>query len=56
MTLYCLGTAGIEVLLAEGGLTGLKTAQLERPNVIVTDVHMPGMDGIAMVKVSERIL
>jgi type IV pilus assembly protein PilB len=47
---YFLELEGFEVLLAEDGLTGLKTAQRERPNVIVTDVNMPGMDGIAMVK------
>jgi type IV pilus assembly protein PilB len=47
---YFLELEGFEVLLAEDGLIGLKTAQRERPNVIVTDVNMPGMDGIAMVK------
>src|ERR1700730_15624243 len=47
---YFLELEGFEVLLAEDGLIGLKTAQCERPNVIVTDVNMPGMDGIAMVK------
>ncbi len=47
---YFLELEGFEVLLAENGLVGLKTAQRERPSVIVTDVNMPGMDGIAMVK------
>jgi CheY-like chemotaxis protein len=47
---YFLELEGFEVLLAEDGLIGLKTAQQERPDVIVTDVNMPGMDGIAMVK------
>jgi len=47
---YFLELEGFEILLAEDGLVGLKTAQRERPNVIVTDVNMPGMDGIAMVK------
>jgi type IV pilus assembly protein PilB len=47
---YFLELEGFEVLLAEDGLIGLKTAQCERPNVIVTDVNMPGMDGIAMVR------
>lgn len=47
---YFLELEGFEVLLAEDGLIGLQTAQLERPNVIVTDVNMPGMDGISMVK------
>jgi type IV pilus assembly protein PilB len=47
---YFLELEGFEVLLAEDGLAGLATAQRERPNVIVTDVNMPGMDGITMVK------
>jgi type IV pilus assembly protein PilB len=47
---YFLELEGFEVLLAEDGLLGLKAAKRERPNVIVTDVNMPGMDGIAMVK------
>jgi type IV pilus assembly protein PilB len=47
---YFLELEGFEVLLAEDGLVGLKTAKRERPNAIVTDVNMPGMDGIAMVK------
>jgi PleD family two-component response regulator len=47
---YFLELEGFEVLLAEDGLLGLKAAKRERPNVIVTDVNMPSMDGIAMVK------
>jgi len=47
---YFLEMEGFEVLLAKDGLIGLKTAQRERPNVIVTDVNMPSMDGISMVK------
>jgi PleD family two-component response regulator len=47
---YFLELEGFEVLLAEDGLIGLTVAHRERPNVIVTDVNMPGMDGISMVK------
>lgn len=47
---YFLELEGFEVLLAEDGLIGLKIAQREHPNIIVTDVHMPTMDGISMVK------
>jgi type IV pilus assembly protein PilB len=47
---YFLELEGFEVLQAEDGLIGLRTAQREHPRVIVTDVHMPTMDGIEMVK------
>lgn len=41
---------GFEVLVATEGLSGLETARRERPRVIVTDLNMPGMDGLDMVK------
>ena len=47
---YFLELEGFEVLLAEDGLLGLEVAVRERPDVIVTDLKMPGMDGVEMVK------
>jgi PleD family two-component response regulator len=47
---YFLELEGFEVLLAENGLLGLEIAFRERPDLIVTDVNMPGMGGVAMVK------
>ena len=47
---YYLELEGFEVLLAQNGLIGLETAKRELPQVIVTDVNMPGMDGVAMVR------
>jgi len=40
-----LEAAGIEVLEAEDGPRGLALARDERPDVILLDVMMPGMDG-----------
>ena len=38
------------MIVAENGLIGLEAAKRDRPQVIVTDCNMPGMDGVAMVK------
>jgi type IV pilus assembly protein PilB len=47
---YYLELEGFEVAVAKDGLSGLETARRELPGVIVTDLNMPGMDGLAMVK------
>ncbi|NEQ28884.1 MAG: response regulator [Microcoleus sp. SIO2G3] len=39
-----------EVLLAASGQEGLLLAEAERPNAILLDVMMPGMDGVAFVR------
>jgi DNA-binding response OmpR family regulator len=43
----------MEVLEAADGETGLATARAEKPDVVLLDVMMPGMDGWA---VAERLL
>jgi len=40
-----LEPAGYEVRGAESGRVGLTLAEAEPPDVIVLDLHMPGMDG-----------
>jgi type IV pilus assembly protein PilB len=47
---YFLELEGFEVLEAQDGASGLEAAKRERPNAIVTDYNMPGMDGVTMVK------
>jgi CheY-like chemotaxis protein len=41
---------GYEVVTARNGAEGLERASHEPPDVIIADVAMPGMDGIAMVE------
>jgi CheY-like chemotaxis protein len=43
--------AGWEVMTAGSGALGIETAQAEQPDVILLDVMMPEMDGIATFRV-----
>lgn len=40
---------GFDVLTATDGVDGLRAARQERPDVIVSDVMMPGMNGFELV-------
>ena len=40
-----LGNAEHDVITAPDGMQGLKIVESERPNAIITDVNMPGIDG-----------
>jgi DNA-binding response OmpR family regulator len=42
--------AGFDVVLAADGSQGLYMIASEKPDVIITDVCMPDMDGIEMIK------
>lgn len=41
---------GYDVVLAEGGRKGLELFRRERPDVIVLDLKMPEMDGLAVLQ------
>jgi DNA-binding NtrC family response regulator len=41
---------GHDVLLADHGQKALELFQRERPHVVILDLHMPGMNGIAALK------
>jgi two-component system, OmpR family, alkaline phosphatase synthesis response regulator PhoP len=45
---------GWEVLTASSGLAGLAMAQTEAPDLILLDVMMPGMDGLATFKALQQ--
>jgi type IV pilus assembly protein PilB len=47
---YFLELEGFDVLTAADGVLGLDLALKERPDLIISDVNMPGMNGLAMVK------
>ena len=41
---------GYDVVLAESGRKGLELFRRERPDVVVLDLKMPGMDGLAVLQ------
>jgi len=45
ITKYALERAGYEVLVAGNGPEGLRKAREERPDLIILDVMLPGLDG-----------
>lgn len=51
---YLLASAGYEVLLARDGVQGLDIAQRAQPDLIVTDLQMPVMDGYALIAALQR--
>lgn len=50
MVSFTLTQAGYDVLEAVDGVEGLEKAQSNRFNLVITDVNMPRMDGITLVK------
>jgi DNA-binding response OmpR family regulator len=53
-----LTARGFQVLVAADGEEGLKLAQLERPNLILLDLRLPGMSGwdVLMILKTDRKL
>ncbi len=50
-----LEDAGYEVLTAADGTSGVELCQEKSPHVVITDIRMPGMDGIEVLKkIKER--
>lgn len=45
-----LEASGYEVMVAHDGLEGLKKVKLDLPDLVLTDIKMPQMDGIKMVR------
>jgi anti-anti-sigma factor len=45
-----LAACGYEVLTAENGQQGLEVFNRDRPSIVLTDIKMPGMNGIEVLK------
>ncbi len=50
-----LGDEGFEVVLAEDGPTALARVQESAPDILVTDLRMPGMDGIELLRRAREV-
>jgi two-component system alkaline phosphatase synthesis response regulator PhoP len=45
---YNFSKKGVETIHAYDGITGLQKALLYQPHLIISDIYMPGMNGIRM--------
>lgn len=50
-----LGAYGYQVFTAENGPEGIDVFKKERPSIVLTDIKMPGMDGLSVLKQIKKI-
>ena len=50
MLLITLNNAGFETVQAEDGVEGLEVLETSNPDVIVTDINMPRLDGFGFIE------
>ena len=46
MSRLLLGASGYNVVTAEGGVEGLEVFRREKPDIVITDMKMPGYHGL----------
>ena len=49
MLMLALKDAGYRVVQAEDGVHGLEVLQAENPDIVITDINMPRMDGFGLI-------
>ncbi len=47
---FVLSNEGFEVIEAEDGLDGLKKSEVNQCSLVITDINMPNMNGIELIK------
>ena len=50
MLLVTLNNAGFETIQAQDGVEGLEVLEAANPDVIVTDINMPRLDGFGFIE------
>ncbi|ASD26388.1 Chemotaxis protein CheY [Brevundimonas diminuta] len=50
MLMLALKDAGYRVVQAEDGVHGLEVLQAENPDIVITDINMPRMDGFGFIE------
>lgn len=50
MVAFTLKSAGFNVMEAEDGVMALDVVQQRTPDVIITDLNMPNMDGLTLIR------
>ncbi|MDH4275585.1 MAG: response regulator, partial [Gammaproteobacteria bacterium] len=50
MVVFTLKAAGHDVIEAQDGLQALGIAKVQQVDLVLTDVNMPNMDGISLIK------
>lgn len=50
-----LKKAGFSVMTADGGMAALAKINATLPDLMITDLNMPGMDGITLIKEVKKI-
>ena len=51
-----LEDAGYQVSTAENGVSGIESAQAERPDLVFLDLKMPGLSGVDTLKQLQEFL
>lgn len=55
MLMLALADAGYRVVQADDGVQGLEVLQSESPDVIITDINMPRLDGFGFIEGVRKI-
>lgn len=50
MVMFTLGDVGFEIVEADNGNDALKKMERTHVDILITDVNMPGLDGISLVR------